>query len=336
MYVRKGIRLTRLVRDSWQIVVVSVSLSVFVYVVHQVFGFDILELPALPVATIGVVVSLYLGFLSSSAYARWWEARTIWGQIINASRAWANCCLSLPDSPGPGQDQVSDEARLLVRRHLAWVNALAAQLRPDPPGQAAATSDPTEAASGTQARSLSYLGEAHVAKLAGTANPAVHILRLQGDSLRHLRQSGQLDDYRFVEMMRFLTVFYDCQGGCERIRNTPFPVQFTFFGRLFTWMLIVLMPFAFVDAFVRLAEHHPLVSQVAQNFLFLLIPFNTIISTLFFFLERVSESCLDPFDGRATDVPIQALTRLIEIDLLQMLGESRVPPPCQPVNGILN
>ncbi|TPE45656.1 bestrophin family protein [Amaricoccus solimangrovi] len=331
MYVRGGLNPRRLSRGSWRLFLVAIVLSLAVYLIHDRLGFQALEVPALPVATIGIVVSVFLGFVSASAYARWWEARTVWGEIINASRSWANSCLTLTD-PVAGAEGAPDEVALLARRHLAWVNALCFQLRPMP--TPAGTEETGAAVPGSRDRYLSFLSEQEADTLAGKANPAVHILRLQGEALRRMRRAGQLDDYRLVELVRALSGLYDCQGKCERIRNTPFPEQFTYFGRLFTWMLIVLLPFAFVDAFVRLADNYPVMSVVARDYIYALVPFNTLISWVFFLLQRVSESCSDPFDGKPTDVPIAALTRLIEIDLLQMLGED-APKPCQPVEGAL-
>jgi ion channel-forming bestrophin family protein len=97
----------------------------------------------------------------------------------------------------------------------------------------------------------------------------------------------------------------------------------------------VLLPFAFVDSFIRLADNYPVISTIANDYVYALVPFNVLTSWVFFLLQRISESCLDPFDGKPTDVPIAALTRLIEIDLLQMLHDSDIPEPCSPKRGVL-
>ncbi len=343
MYVRHGIRFRHVLADSWRLLVLAFGLSVFVYLVHEFFGFEALEVPALPVATIGIVVSLYLGFLSTSAYNRWWEARTIWGEIVNNSRIWGNYCLSLPDAPTDDAGGGARQASMLVRRHLAWVNALCFQLRSSSRrlplqsgGPADTGADPSNLIpTRSPDRYLGFLAEADAVRVKDMANPAVHIIRLQSDALAGLRRDGFLDQYRFVEMCRVLSRLYDCQGQCERIKNTPFPIQFTYFGRIFTWLLIILLPFAFVDSFVRLAENHPYVAVVARDYVFLLIPFNMLISWIFFLLGSISESCGDPFEGGPTDVPISTLTRLVEIDLLQMLGDEDIPPPCRPRDGAL-
>lgn len=343
MYVRRGISIRHVLRDSWFLLTVAFGLSVLVYLLHSIFGFDALELPALPVTTIGIVVSLYLGFQSNAAYLRWWEARGIWGEIVNSSRIWAGHCLSFLDVPDDPCGPPAQAARKLILQHLAWINALAFQLRANSrlklskrPGTFASRVDTTSFLStSTDRQYRSWLSAEDVPRIVCMNNPAVHILRLQGETLRLLRQQGVLDSYRFVELSNVLARLYDCQGQSERIKNTPFPRQYAYFGRLFTWLLIVLMPFAFVDAFSRLAEHYPVIATVRNDYLFILIPFSMLISWIFYVLQRVSESCEDPFEGGATDVPISTLTRVVEIDLLQMLGDEDIPAQYQPLDGVL-
>lgn len=336
MYVRDGLSLPHLVMGSRRLFAVAAILSLSVHLVHDLLGFEALEIPALPVATLGIVVSLYLGFVSASAYARWWEARTALGEIVNLSRSWANACLSLIDSDVDASSHSPEDVRHLLKRHLAWINCLCFQLRPPTAHGPARETDPAAASvPGSRESYLSFLGREDAAFLIGKINPAVHILRLQGDALRQMRLDGRLDRYQFVELVRLLSSLYDGQGKCERIKNTPFPTQFVYFGRIFTWTLIFLLPFAFVDAFIRLADNYPGLSAVAQDYIYALIPFNILISWVFFLLLTVSESCLEPFDGKPSDVPIAALTRVIERDLLQMMGEDSLPDPCKPVDGVL-
>lgn len=339
MYVRGGISFRYVLRESRGLLAGAFVLASIVYLVLDTFGFEALELPALPVATIGLVVSLYLGFQSSAAYSRWWEARGIWGDIVNSSRIWAQYCLTFPDTP---EESTGEASHALIRRHLAWLNALRFQLRRTSklrlgrsPGLFGRRRGAGIASATTPERYRSFLSEAEVETVAGMANPAAHILRLQGDALRRLREDGCIDSYRFVEMSRVLARLYDAQGGSERIKNTPFPRQFIYLGRIFTWLLIFLTPFAFVDAFVRLADTQSYAAVLVDDYAYVLVPFSVLVSWMFFLIERVSESCEDPFEGGTTDVPISTLTRVIEIDLLQMLGDAEVPEPYQPSGGVL-
>jgi putative membrane protein len=125
------------------------------------------------------------------------------------------------------------------------------------------------------------------------------------------------------------------QGACERIKNTPFPRQIANFGLVFTWIFIILLPLALVDAFERETALHHMGSLLAHEYMFTMVPFTVLISWIFFTMEKVSDSVEDPFEGGVTDVPISTLCRVIEIDLKQMAGSEDVPAPLEPVDGVL-
>ena len=63
------------------------------------------------------------------------------------------------------------------------------------------------------------------------------------------------------------------------------------------------------------------------------IPMNVAISFIFFILEKSGSVTEDPFQNRAADIPIHTITRTIEIDLREMLGESDIPEPLGPSSG---
>ena len=98
MYLRKSIRLRHVLWDSWPVLVVAGGWAFAVDSLHDLMGYNAFTVPILPVTTIGIIVSLYIGFKSTSAYNRWWEARTVWGAIVNDSRTWASHCLAMIDS----------------------------------------------------------------------------------------------------------------------------------------------------------------------------------------------------------------------------------------------
>jgi len=134
-----------------------------------------------------------------------------------------------------------------------------------------------------------------------------------------------VDDFRHMEMMRVLEEFYNLQGKCERIKNTPFPRQYAFFSKIFTWIFILLLPFGLIGEFAKMGH----------DLIWLTIPFSVLISWIFITMEIVGDNSEDPFENFANDVPMSALTRTIEIDLREMLGETDLPPKVQAVNDIL-
>jgi putative membrane protein len=64
------------------------GLSLVVTILYDLVGFTFLNVPWTPVALIGTAVAFMVGFQNNSAYGRIWEARKIWGGIVNASRTW--------------------------------------------------------------------------------------------------------------------------------------------------------------------------------------------------------------------------------------------------------
>lgn len=62
--------------------------AAIITILYKVFGFTFLNVPWTPVALIGTAVAFMVGFQNNSAYGRIWEARMIWGAIVNTSRTW--------------------------------------------------------------------------------------------------------------------------------------------------------------------------------------------------------------------------------------------------------
>jgi len=138
-------------------------------------------------------------------------------------------------------------------------------------------------------------------------------------------EKGLIEDFRHMEMMSCLEEFYNLQGKCERINNTPFPRQYAYFSTLFVWLFILLLPFGLIGEFM----------DMGHDLMWLMIPFSVIISWVFYTMEAVGDNSEDPFENFINDVPMTALCRTIEIDLREMLGETDLPPKIQAEGGIL-
>jgi len=341
MYVRRGINAQQLLADSWLFVVGMALWSLVVVYLNEFLGYHYLSIPIAPVTTIGVAVALYLGFKSTSAYNRWWEARQVWGEIINRSRDWGNSIYNLIYSADREVDPAIHEE--LIRHHIAWVNALAYQLRGTSRLRATRVGhvfgyrrvfDDADFHQ-TPECYRRHLPAEEATEVRKYANVATQLLRRQGDRLQALVRDGFLDSHRHVALMTLLGTFYTQQGACERIKNTPFPRQVANFGLMFTWVFIFLLPLAFVDVFEADTRFHDLSAQLSLQYVLIMVPFTVLISWVFFIMEKVSDSTEDPFEGGATDVPISSLCRVIEIDLKQMMAAEDVPEPMQPIDGVL-
>ena len=87
MIIRKNISLLRMFKWSWHHLTWIILGTTLIAVLYK-YKIITFQLPWLPISIIGTAVAFYVGFKNNSAYARMWEARKIWGAIINSSRSW--------------------------------------------------------------------------------------------------------------------------------------------------------------------------------------------------------------------------------------------------------
>ncbi len=325
---------------TWRETVVFFVIAAVPTALHELAGWDWMSLPWLPVALIGTAVAFIIGFKNNASYDRLWEARKIWGGIVNDSRTWTINVLGLvqrPEEPGSIPSvHMSAVHKRLVYRHLAWLHALRHQLRQPRVWEAMQGHDKgqtnyrrwfriPELEDDIHDVLAPYLDPSELESVLATANPAAQILAAQAQDLQRLKGAGALSDYRHVELQRTLSAFFDHQGKCERIKNFPYPRQFATINLYFVWIFIILTPLGMLEEF----------GSYGKNMVWLTIPFSALVAWVFHTMEKIGSSTENPFEGGANDVPMAALTRTIEIDLRQMLKESNVPIPLTPENHIL-
>ena len=312
MYVRKYVSLRVILKYSWIGVLFFSILSCTVCILYFQLGIKEVAIPFLPISTLGTAVAILLGFRNNSAYDRFWEARKIWGGVVNYSRTFARqitTLFTLNNTQGlisPGELKALHKE--MIYRHLAWINALRLHLRQQ---------DLINPVCWVELKEFIEDQEEFI-KINSSVNKPTQIIQKQGERLKYAFNQGMIDDFRHMQIDNTLTEFYNLQGKCERIKNTPLPRQYAFFTKLFTWIFIFLLPFGFV-----------------QELGWMTIPLTILISWIFDTLERVGHYTEDPFDNVMNDVPMTALCRTIEIDLREQLGENDLPAKIQPVNGVL-
>jgi putative membrane protein len=268
-------------------------------------GWKWLGVPDIPLSIFGGVIGVIAGFRNASAYGRWWEARTVWGSIVNNSRSFAREVLSMV-APAPRGNAMEGEAseikRGLVRRQIAYVHALRNSLRGTPPWKDLAIIIPEE----------------ELERLRGKNNLPLAIQQDIADMLASCYRSGWIDQVRWVSFDRTLSNLMDSQGACERIKNTPMPQMYDFFIRLFTAIYCILLPLGMVADLKWLT------------------PFgSTLVAFIFLTLDQIGRDLERPFENLPHDISLTAISRTIEIDLKQMIGERELPEPVAPVNGVL-
>ena len=320
MYVRKNIRWRVIWPYAWKMVLFESLYALLICVIYRA-GLHAVDIPWQPVATLGIAVAFYVGFKNSGSYDRFWEGRKLWGGVVNYSRNWAIQTLeyitSVVDAPGVDAppatlEELSGRHRRLVYRQIAWCNALRLSLRRQPELW--------------DEQVAPFLDAAESAQVRLRQNPAAHLLRQQAADLRVLRQErGLLNDFQHVNMMQSLEQLFNLQGGCERIKNTPFPRQYAFFSYVFVRLFALLLPLGLIGEFAQMGPDH----------IWLTIPFAVLVSWVFNTMEIVGHTSENPFENEINDVPMTAICRTVEIDLREMLGETDLPPKLAPIDDVL-
>ncbi len=279
-----------------------------------------LDIPWQPVATLGTAVAFYIGFKSNGSYDRFWEGRQLWGSIVNLSRIWAirafDFVQATPNEVTPDPRDIHELHRRLLYRHIAWCNALRLHLR-----RQTAEYWETDVAP-------FILDPAEAAAAKNMSNPPTHLLRHQSEEMLILHQRGLLTEFRHVALMGTIQDLFNAQGGCERIKNTPFPRQYAYFSFLFVWIFAALLPLGLVEEF----DHRV---ALGQFHVWLMVPFAALVSWVFNIIELVGHVSENPFDNQINDVPMTSICRGIEIDLRELLGETKLPPRVEPENDVL-
>lgn len=258
-----------------------------------------LALPALPLGVVGGAIGIFTSFRTNSAYDRWWEGRKLWGQLVNTSRHFASQVLSyLPAEDGP-----TDLQRRLVERHIGYVHLLRCVLRAQNPER-------DEAA-------MRYLG-GELESLAGSSNPTYAVLHSQLAALQEEARAGRLDLFHLSLMDDTIRTLLDVQGGCERIKKTPFPRGYGFIAERLIMAFSLLFPLGIV-----------------ADMGWLTIPMSVLVCTSFLLISEVGRVLEDPFTMFWPALPLSALATTIEINLNERLGEAPAPLPKPDARGIL-
>jgi ion channel-forming bestrophin family protein len=318
-------------RNIYKLIIVGV----IPVVLYQVFGLKWIALPWTVVGLLGTATAFIVGFRNSQTYNRTWEARQIWGGITNLSRAWGVMSRDFFDD--------KEATKLLIYRHFAWLTALRYAMR-EPRGWETAMVNYNvefqqknfvvpERESKLEHELAKYLSDSETDYILSTKNRAAQILSLQSKTIKKLHDSNKIDNNRFVELQRRIKDFYDMQGRSERIKNFPYPRQFATVNKTLVLLFNMLLPFCMLNEFDELNAN---VDGVMQgNMVWVVIPFSVLISWVFTTLDQVGETTENPYEGGSNDVPISQISRTIEIDLREMLGETDLPPAIQPQHSIV-
>ena len=344
MYTKKKYSFPTVLRWTRRELRFFILTSLIVTILYEIVGLKWLQVPWTALALIGTAVAFLIGFQSNAVYGRLWEARQIWGGIVNDSRMFAIMVLDMITNEHAkmpaAEAELQEQKRKIIYRHVAWLTALRHAMRAIKTWETYRINKRNkewlealhipELEITLEEDLKKHLSEEEHAEVMKKTNKAAAVLRLQSKHLKELKEQGLIWEFSFLELESKLSDLMDHQGKSERIKNFPYPRQYATLGYDFVNIFILLLPFGIVPEFgklgVTLTESFPL---VGKYFVWLAVPFSTIVSWVFNTMQRIGTVGENPFEGSANDVPISTMSRAIEIDLLEMLGveKEKIPGP---------
>lgn len=263
-------------------------------VIHYVAEYLTPYLPAMPltIATfLGTAISVLLSFKMSQSYDRWWEARKIWGAIVNDSRSFILQLQAFLKNPA-----LAPQIKTMAYRQIAWNYALGRTLR----GQ-----QPLEG-------SEHLLSKNDLENLQLHNNKPLGILQQNVLQISRLHTQGEISDYMHVQFNNMFIRFSDSMGMAERINNTVFPTTYRLYLHVTIYLFVITLSIGLNNVKIYFE-----------------LPLLLLISMVFFLLEKTAYQLQDPFKNLPSDTNVTTIARSIEINIRQLLGEEQVPQPIE-------
>jgi len=248
------------------------------------------RISAIPFTLIGIALSVFMSFRNNACYARWWEGRKLWGDLIIACRSFARQVSTL--SP--------EDRRFLLHGLCGFSAGLAARLRnADEPAAIKLWCD--------------------IGRDFHGPNPTNAVLDLIGKRCLLLMQNGTISPIHYSVLEGQLTQLSIVQGGCERIASTPVPFAYSLLLHRTALTFCITLPFALAGSLDW----------------WTLLPV-LLVAYTFFGLDALGHELEDPFGLKPNALPLYAMRRTVEREMLSLLGCEEIPPQLQPRNNILS
>ncbi|MFD2569651.1 bestrophin family protein [Spirosoma soli] len=302
MLLYQNLRLLRILRITWKVDLIMLVLCAIAYWLEVHVIKDFVRVPTTLPSLIGTAIAFFIGFNNNQAYDRWWEARTIWGGIVNDSRSWARNVLFYSSRNDLGYTDDLPEAdelpRRMILRHISFLYALKKALR------------------GAKDKSyFKYISEEEGQQVSKYTNVPSALLDRQAKDLNYLKRTGRIDGFQFMTLNEMIVRFSDGMGRSERIKGTVFPPTYLYFTRLFIWLFVMIVTLSIADDTG---------------------PWSILLSWIIGFVFHVAHinglSLMNPFEATPFGISLNAITRTIEINLLELLGAEEVPSPVEVIN----
>ena len=298
-----GTTLTR----TWRRVVATTILALITTIMWEVFDIHTLTLTVTPFSLIGVAISIFLGFRNNASYDRYWEARKLWGRMVNVSRTWARQVTTLIQAPDDASDAVRAEVdqirETLILRQVAYVHGFRLHLRSED----------------TWEQLGAWLDDDEMEHLKTESNRPAAITQKTGELVAAAWRKGYIHPMHVPVLEGSLTEITGVQGACERILATPVPFIYNVLMHRIVGLYCVFLPFGLVSSI-----HW--VTPMAVAF----------IAYAFYGLDSIGDEIEEPFGRDPNDLPLTFLSRMIEVNLRQRTGDENLPGMHRPVGGVLD
>ncbi len=324
-----------------------IILATAITILYQLVGIKWLQVPLTPVGLIGTAVAFMIGFQNNAAYDRIWEARKIWGGIVNTSRSFI---ITIKDSfylhrVASSKDE-SVVIKVITHRHIAWLTALRYAMRTKKSWEASYESihkketfkyNVPEFETSLEEEIQPHLSKEEFEHVMSKDNKPNAIIALQSEHLRALTDEKKIWDFTLLNLQQMLQELTALQGKSERIKNFPYPKQYASIGYHFVHIFMWLLPMAIIPAFARMGIEITNTNPfIGTYFVWLNIPFTVIVIWVFNTMLRIGLAGENPFEGSPNDVPISNISRGITRDILQIIDEDpeNIPAPFTNINNI--
>lgn len=273
---------------KWDLLIVSLFSTIIYLLSKYLIDFNI---PISIGTFLGTAIALVLSFKLSHSYDRWWEARKIWGSIVNDSRTLV---IQLKGFVKEGNEEIINK---MSYRQIAWCYSLSQNLR-----NQKSTENISE-----------FISENELNSIKNQKNIPFGLINNQSQDLSILRKENLINDYQQIQIDTTLVNLCASMGKAERIKNTDFPKTYRITLHLFIYIFLITLSFALTD-----------INNLIK------IPFMVFISIPFFLLEKIAFNIQDPFENRPTDTPMTSISRTIEINIKEQLNKKNIPEPILP------
>ncbi len=309
MITKRNLSPLRVVQYTAKPMAWAASWALLAPVTFEVTGDQRLVLPFAPVAALGAALAIFIAFRNNTAFGRWNEARVAWQTVLVSSRVLGRQIVAATENAirtGTAEERVARGfARECLHRQIAYTYLLADRVR----------------LASRWERVVRLLPGKEWSETRGAANAPNQLLLRQSHRIKDGIREGILGQFDPIALEPQFAALQSAQGVMERIKHTPTPRQYDYFTRRFIQLFAALVPFA--------------VLSVTAGPIWWATPLSLALSGEFIVMAVVGAANDEPFEGRVTDVPMEAVCIEVERDLKEMLGEADLPPVPNPLDGYL-